>query len=86
MPIKPATERRLREAGEAFEEARLAREDAIVDAWRKGGGMREIGDIVGMSHVGVAKMLERLGFRKRWTSVVDANREYEERERRARGD
>lgn len=76
-----ATRRRLEEVGEAYAEAVQAREDAIVDAYRKGGGMREIGEACGMSHGGVAKMLQRLGERKRWMSLEDANRELERRRR-----
>jgi hypothetical protein len=86
--MTPATRRRLREAREAYEEAHQAREDAIVDAFQKGGGMREIGDEVGMSHGGIGKLLQRLGLRKRWMSMEDANRELQRRdeiERRQRG-
>lgn len=77
-------ERRLREAQEQLEEARDERDATIEEAWRKGGGMREIAEVVGMSHVGVSKLLERRGVRKPWDSVAAANREYEEQQRRYR--
>jgi transposase-like protein len=76
-----ATKARLQEVREAYEEAHQAREDAIVEAYRKGGGMREIAEAVGMSHVGVSKMLHRLGEREPWLTMEDANRELERRRR-----
>jgi DNA-binding transcriptional regulator LsrR (DeoR family) len=79
--MTPATRRRLAEVRDAYEEAHQAREDAIVEAYHKGGGMREIAEAVGMSHPGVGKLLERLGVRKRWLSIEDANREIERRDR-----
>lgn len=84
--VKPSMARRLREAREALDDARQARDDAIVAAYEAGGGMNEIGTEVGMSHVGVAKLLERLGIRKRWMNVEDANRELERRDRLERGE
>lgn len=83
MPLKPSVARRLRDARDALEEARHDRDDAIIEAFHSGGSMHEIGDAVGMSHVGVAKLLERLGVRKRWQTLADANREMDERERKA---
>lgn len=57
--------RRLEEAGEAYDEAQRTREELVVEAWQKKGGIREIADACGMSHTGVAKLLERLGVRRR---------------------
>jgi DNA-binding CsgD family transcriptional regulator len=57
--------RRLNDARDAHDEAVQAREDAIVAAYKAGGGMREIADQVGFSHPGVSKLLERLGVRRR---------------------
>lgn len=63
--LKPAMAARLREAAQALDEAQQVREDAIVAAYRAGGGMNEIAEQVGMSHTGVGKLLERLGVRER---------------------
>lgn len=60
--------RRLREIRESIDELTQAREDAVVAAYRKGGGMREIAEEVGMSHGGVSRMLARLGERERETA------------------
>lgn len=87
--MTPATRRRLGEVRDAYDEAHQAREDAIVEAYRKGGGMREIAEAVGMSHVGVAKMLHRLGEREPWMTLEQANAEIQRRdriEREQRGD
>lgn len=83
MPLPPAHARRLREIRESYDDLLQAREDAIVEAWKAGGGMREIADEIGMSHVGVSKMLQRLGLRTPWTTLDAEQREDEER-RRAR--
>lgn len=58
-------QRRLQEAREQRDEAVRTFEDAIVAAYEDGGGMREIGDEVGMTHTGVSKLLARLGARRR---------------------
>lgn len=60
--------RRLNEARQAFEESRQVREDVVVEAWKKGGSLREIAEASGMTHQGVSKMLERLGIRDRLPS------------------
>lgn len=66
MALAPRHARALREARDALADAEQAREDAIVAAWRSGSGsLREIGYEVGLSHVGVSKLLERLGVRAR---------------------
>jgi DNA-binding transcriptional regulator LsrR (DeoR family) len=61
--------RRLHEVRDEHAEAVKAREDAIVAAYEAGGGMREIADEVGFSHVGISKLLERLGVRRRDMTV-----------------
>ena len=74
MPVPPDLERRLRdvrERGEQIEADRWAhaqeREAIVIEAWKAGGGIREIGELVGMSHVGVSKLLERTGTRAKLT-------------------
>lgn len=81
MAISRAMQARLREAAQALEESRQVRDDAIVAAYRKGGGMREIAEAVGMSHVGVAKLLKRLGEREPWTTDEQMLAELEARDR-----
>jgi DNA-binding phage protein len=82
--MKRSTARALQDAAEALREAREARDDAIIEAFRKGGGMREIADEVGMSYRGVAKLLERAGVRKPWTVLKDIEDELAFRERMER--
>ena len=81
MPIKPSMKEKLHEARDQLKDAEAHRAEVIVEAWRAGGGMREIGDEVGMSHNGVALLLERLGVRRRWRNLEDAVRELEKRDR-----
>jgi transposase-like protein len=80
--VTPSMARRLREAARALEESRQVRDDAIIAAYRKGGGMREIGEAVGMSHVAVANLLKRYGVREPWTTLEQARAE----DARRRGD
>lgn len=82
--MKRSTARRLQEVAEQLAEAQQAREDAIVEAFKLGGGMREIADEVGMSHRGVAKLLERLGLRRPWTVLKDIEDELAFRKRMER--
>ena len=73
--LSPYMRRRLNDARDQHEEAVQAREDAIVAAYRAGGGMNEIGKEVGFSHVGVSKLLARLGVRRRDMSVEELRAE-----------
>lgn len=73
--------RLLEERRDALAEAQQARDDAIIEAYNAGGGLNEIARHVGMSQRGVSKLLERLGVRKPWLSIGDANRELERRDR-----
>lgn len=85
MPVPPDLERRLRDCrdrGEQIEKDRWQhaqeREHLVIEAWKAGGGIREIGELVGMSHVGVSKLLQRTGTREPWgpdTTPEDINRE-----------
>lgn len=67
MAISPSLRARMRDVADRIDEATAERQDLVVEAWKAGGGIREIGEAIGMSHVGVSKMLERLGERDRWT-------------------
>lgn len=78
--------RRLNEARDELQESMDARDDAIAAAWKAGGSLTEIAHEVGMSHPGVSKLLARMGVRKRWLSVEDANRELERRDAIERGE
>lgn len=51
--MTPATRKRLK-AGSAVE-----RNKAICDARREGATLREIADVVGLTHVGVAKIINK---------------------------
>jgi DNA-binding NarL/FixJ family response regulator len=65
VPLSRSMVRRLHEAQEQVDEAIQAREDAIVAAYEAGGSLYEIANEVGYSHVGISKMLARLGVRRR---------------------
>ncbi len=80
--MTPSTRRRLNEAREQRDDAVHALEDAIIAAYKAGGGMREIGDQVGMSHVGVSKLLERLGVRRRDMTVEEMRADIDRRGQR----
>lgn len=67
--------KRLEEARQQLEDAQRAREQACAAAFKDGASLNEIAWAVGMSHEGVSKMLDRMGVRKRWLSVEEANRE-----------
>ena len=67
--------KRLRDAAQAADEAREAKEDAIVAAYKAGGGMREIAREVGMDHVSISKMLQRLGAREPKQTAEELRRE-----------
>lgn len=73
--LNPTMRRRLKDARKAYEEAVQAREDAVVAGYNAGGSLREIAEAAGMSHVGVAKMLKRLGARRTATTIDELNRE-----------
>lgn len=52
--------RRLGEMSQQLEDALASRDGAIVSASTHGMSLREIGGAVGMTHSGVAKVLERM--------------------------
>jgi IS30 family transposase len=75
MPIPPALLREMNDCRDRWHQADADRERLVVAAWKAGGGIREIAVEVGMSHVGVSKMLQRLGVREPLTlSGEDAER------------
>lgn len=63
--VSAGTRIRLNQVRDNLAASLQAREEAIIAAYRAGGGMNEIANEVGMSYVGVARMLERLGVRER---------------------
>lgn len=65
MPLSRQQKARLNEVRDQLEDAKQARDDAVVAAWRKGASLREVGQEVNLSVVGVSKLLERMGVRKR---------------------
>jgi hypothetical protein len=56
---------KLQAAKGGRDDAQVALEDTVIEAWKAGGGIREIGDAVGMTHTGVSKLLERRGVREK---------------------
>lgn len=79
----------LQERAQALAEAQEAYEDAMTEVFHAGAGIREIAREVGRDHSHVSRLLERIGVRKRWLSLEDANRELDRRdalERQRRGD
>lgn len=67
MPITRGMADKLAQAQQELEDARTRRDGVVADAWYAGGGMREIAEVIGLTHSGVSKMLERAGHRKRLT-------------------
>jgi hypothetical protein len=64
MAIPPALLREMNDCRDRWRQADADRERLVVAGWKAGGGIREIAVEVGMSHVGVSRMLNRLGVRK----------------------
>lgn len=58
--MQAETERRLRKAGQAVSKSLAERDLAIAQASEEGASLREIAKVVGLSHVGVKKVMERL--------------------------
>jgi transposase-like protein len=63
MPLDPDLAERLRVAGEKVKTSRTetiaARDQVILEAYGKGGGVREIARAVGLSHPVVLDIIER---------------------------
>lgn len=59
MPIDPALAKRVRSVAQAAEKKRQERDQLILDAHEAGASLREIADLVGLSHVGVMKIVNR---------------------------
>lgn len=73
----------LAEARERRDDAVQEFEDAVIAAWKKGGGMREVGEAAGMSHQGVSKLLARRGVR---APIGDGPEEFERLQREGFGE
>lgn len=65
MTLSRAMIEKLQAAAASKVDAQTSLEDTVIEAWKAGGGIREIADPVGMTHTGVAKLLERRGIRDR---------------------
>lgn len=61
VPLPEDTARRLKRAGENQRKWIEQRNEMIVLAYEQGGGVREIGRLVGLSHVGVLNILKDAG-------------------------
>lgn len=59
MPIDPVLAKRVRSVAAAFEKKRQERDELILAAHAAGASLREIGEMVGLSHVGVMKIIAR---------------------------
>jgi hypothetical protein len=73
VTLSRAIVEKLQAAKADREGAQVALEDAVIAAWKAGGGIREIAEAAGMSHPGVSKLLERRGVRNR-LSYADMDR------------
>lgn len=59
MPIDPALAKRVRAVAQAAERKRQERDELIVAAHADGASLREIAELVGLSHVGVMKIVKK---------------------------
>lgn len=59
MPIDPALAKRVRAVAQAAEKKRQERDELILAAHAAGASLREIGELVGLSHVGVMKIVKK---------------------------
>jgi hypothetical protein len=59
MPISDDVARELSRAARMADTWRTNRDRLIRDAYAKGGGLREIGRLVGMTHRAVSKIVEK---------------------------
>lgn len=59
VPIDPALAKRVRAVAQAAERKRQERDQLILEAHEAGASLREIGELVGLSHVGVMKIVNR---------------------------
>lgn len=57
VPLSDEQARRLAAAGRHYEKWRKERNALIFEAHKAGGSYREIGDLVGLSHVAVRKIV-----------------------------
>ena len=57
--LEPAMERRLAKAAEQAKTAVRTRDLLVVEAYKAGGGVREIGRALGMNHNAVRHVLRR---------------------------
>lgn len=61
VPVDPATAKAIAAAAKRARESTIERDRLIVQAYRAGGGMREIARLAGLTHPGVRRILERDG-------------------------
>lgn len=61
VTIDPALERKLKHAAKVAKQQTESRDRLIGDAFRAGGGLREIARSVGLTHAGVRRILVRDG-------------------------
>lgn len=59
VPVDPALARHLSRAGDKSREWTARRDDLIRDAVKAGGSLREVAELVGLSHTAVAKIVKR---------------------------
>lgn len=73
VALDPDLAKRLRRAGERVDADLVERDKLIARAYFAGASLREIGEAVGISHVGVKKILDR-------TKVVRIQPEFADKE------
>lgn len=84
--MKPATAKNLERRYQAMQDAKQAWDDAVIAAYNEGNSLNAIGKAAGTSHVQISNILQRLGVRKKWRTIGDANRELEQRQRKTEQD
>ena len=59
MPVQPDLAKKLAAVAASASKATVQRDRLIVEAYRAGGGLREIARLAGMSHPGVLRIIRR---------------------------
>lgn len=59
VPVDPALARHLSRAANKEREWRVRRDNLIRDAVKAGGSLREVAEVVGLSHTAIAKIVAR---------------------------
>lgn len=60
VPVDPDLTRKLKTAASKEREWREQRDQLIYEAWNAGASLREIADLVRLSHVGVRKIVKKM--------------------------